>query len=185
MSVRWVVVLVIVVLAAVLVMILRGTRYEHPIPPLAPPEVEHTRWVDLYFPSVQGGLAVEAREVRAEPSSNREARAILRELFRGPLMPGALPLLEVDARVESFFLDAQGTAYVGLDSVLVRDPPGGTSCEVVCLEAIMRTVLSNVRGAKRIQLMVDGQVPRTLWGHLRLDRPVVGAAVGDWGGVHP
>ncbi len=183
MSARWAAVILILGLAVVLLAVLRGARYEPPLPPLASPEAEHTRWVDLYFPSVRGGLMVEPREVRVEPSSNQEALSILRELFSGPRHPGALPLLAEDARVESFFLDDEGTAYVGLDSALVRDPPGGTSAEVLCVEAILRTVLSNVRGARRLQLMIAGQVPQTLWGHLRTDRPLVASALGVNGGV--
>jgi hypothetical protein len=177
-SVRWVAVIVVLGLATVLLVVLRAARYQPPLPPTVSPEAEQTRWVDLYFPSDRGGLMMEPREVRAEPSSNQEALTILRELFRGPLCTGALPLLSEDVRVESFFLDDEGTAYVGLDSTLARDPPGGTSGEVLCVEAILRTVLSNVRGAQSLQLIIAGQVPETLWGHVRLDRPLAASALG-------
>jgi hypothetical protein len=176
-SVRWVAVVVILGLTVVLLVVLRSVRYEPPVVVSTLPEAERTRWVDLYFPSTQGGLTVEPRELRIESSLNREALSILRELFEGPRNPKAVPLMSQSVTVESFFLDDQGTAYVGLDSAVVHDPMGGTSAEVLCVEAILRTVLSNVGGARRLQLMIAGRVPETLWGHIRTDRPLVESAL--------
>ncbi len=161
----------------VLVFVLRGARYQQRLLVPTRPEEERTRWVDLYFPAVAGGLAVEPREVREEASVNREALSVLHELFRGPLRPGALALVPSATRVESFFVDENGTAYVGIDSTIVAAPPGGTSSETLFLEAVLRTIAANVRGVRRLQLLVDGQVRETLWGHIRLDRPLVLAVV--------
>jgi hypothetical protein len=182
-SARWIAVIVTLGLAVVLLVVLRGVRYEPPVVATALPEAELTRWVDLYFPSALGGLTLEPREVRIEPSLNREALSILRELFNGPQHPGAVPLIPDRATVESFFLDDQGTAYVGLDSAVVHDPLGGTNAEILCVEAILRTVLSNVYGARRLQLMIAGRVPDTLWGHVRTDRPLVASALRPNGGA--
>jgi hypothetical protein len=169
---RWTVLIAVALLGAALLVILRTVRYEPPVPGPAFVEAEHTRWVDLYFPSEKGGLVMEAREVRAAGSANEEAMTVLKELFRGPLSSGAHSLSPGGVGVERFFLDTAGTAYVSLDSAIVTDPPGGTRSEQLCLEAIVRTVVSNVRGARRLQLVIGGRVPETLWGHLRTDMPL-------------
>jgi hypothetical protein len=183
MRVRWIVLLAAVVVGVVLVLVLRGARYQPRLLVPTRPEEERTRWVDLYFPSVAGGLALEPRELREEASINREALSVLQELFRGPLRPGAVALVPSATRVESFFVDENGTAYVGIDSTVISDSPGGTSSETLFLEAVLRTIAVNVEGVRKLQLLVDGQVRETLWGHVRLDKPLVLAMVSSGGNL--
>jgi len=132
----------------------------------APPR----RMVTVFFAREEDDKLVgETREIPADPSPEREARAILAELLDGSAA-GNLSPLPPGTKLEQVFITRTGTAYVDFSRDIVLRHPSGTSAETATIFAVVNSLAANLKAVKRVFILVDGEERETLSGHLSLNR---------------
>jgi hypothetical protein len=136
---------------------------------------EAKRKIKLTFPARQqpGFVAVD-REIYATASLVNQAKQVVLALLAGPLASeaAAAPCFGADASYLEVYLDGKGLAVVDLPASTVAGLPGGTSAEVATLFCLVRTLSANIPQVGRVQVLIDGQVPESLRGHVDLQDPL-------------
>ena len=141
--------------------------------PEGAPEIRRTISVKLYFPSAEtGGLLAEEREVPFSGDLARQVRYVLEELVKGPKtdLLGALP---PETRILEVFVTARGVAYVDVSKEIQPLPSLGAQGELLCVYALVDSVVSNFPAVKRVQILVEDKPVATLGGHVDLSRPLL------------
>lgn len=165
-------------LIAVSVLLAACGRKEAPVATPASPLFtgkEAKRTVKLTLPARQqpGFVAVE-REIYATASLVNQAKQIVMALMAGPgpSEGAAAPCFGPNAVFLEVYLDGKGLAVVDLPAATVSGLPGGTSAEVATLFCLVRTLNANIPQVGRVQVLIDGQVPESLRGHMDLQDPL-------------
>jgi spore germination protein GerM len=178
-------VLVWVVLVAALAVVLAVAGYfffrEQPrdVLPQAAPVFQGTTGVNvakasfrLYFPSDDGAsLLEETRDVHESSDKAVQVREVVSEILRGPLKEGLVSSFPAGSRVKNVFIDSSGTAYVNFSRELQADFPGGAWTETLAIYSLTNTLVVNFPEIKQVQILVEGDVPETLAGHIDISRP--------------
>jgi hypothetical protein len=136
---------------------------------------EPKRDVKLTLPgSQQAGFVMVDRQIYATASVVNQGKQLLQALMDGPTPkePQALPCFGPGAACLELYLDGKGLAVVDLPQLTVDGLPGGTSAEVATLYCIIRTLSQNLPQVSQVQLLIDGQAPESLRGHLDLQDPL-------------
>jgi hypothetical protein len=136
---------------------------------------EPKRKVQLTLPSrEQAGFVQVEREIFATASEVNQGKQLLQALLDGPLAgeTSAAPCFGPQAAYLELYLDNKGLAVVDLPQATVDGLPGGTSAEVAVLYCIIRTLSQNLPQVARVQILIDGQVPESLRGHMDLQDPL-------------
>ena len=140
--------------------------------PEGAPEIRRTISVKLYFPSAEtGGLLAEEREVPFSGDLARQVRYVLEELVKGP-KTGLLGALPPETRILEVFVTARGVAYVDVSKEIQPLPSLGAQGELLCVYALVDSVVSNFPAVKRVQILVEDKPVATLGGHVDLSRPL-------------
>ncbi len=129
--------------------------------------------IALYYPSADLSDIREVRRVVPDLRSDRTAW--VQTLFDGlNERPDSdlLPLFPPGLRVRHVFLDDRGTLYVDLPGSVSEAPNAGVEVELLTVKALTRSLLSNVEGARRLKLLVEGTDRDDLWGHVQLRKPL-------------
>ena len=139
----------------------------HPGVRVAVPVREATkRQVHLYFASNSGRyLQAEERRIEATDISSA-AEAIVQALIKGPNDPKLVAVVPPDTQLLRLFVTDGGTAYVDFTSELSRQHPGGVTAEKLTLYAIVNSLVLNLDGVERVQVLLDCRTASTLAGHL-------------------
>jgi hypothetical protein len=136
---------------------------------------EPKRTVRLTLPgSQQAGFVYVDRQIYATASVVNQGKQILLALMAGPTPKEAqaTPCFGPAAAYLELYLDGKGLAVVDLPQATVDALPGGTSAEVATLYCLIRSLGQNLPQVGRVQLLIDGQVPESLRGHLDLQDPL-------------
>lgn len=136
---------------------------------------EAKRKVTLTLPGrKQAGFVGVEREIYATASPVNQAKQVLLALLAGPQAgeDAAAPCFGPKAAFLELYLDGKGLAVVDLPASTVAGLPGGTSAEVATLFCLVRTLNANVPQVGRVQVLIDGQVPESLRGHMDLQDPL-------------
>ena len=96
-------------------------------------------------------------------------KQILNELAKGSSEKFS-PVLPAGTRIRTFFVDNGGTGYADLSIEAQKNHPGGTDAEIQTLYAIVNSLVLNVPGVRRVQILIKGEAVATLAGQVRLDR---------------
>jgi len=152
-----------------LVLVREGTS-SFPSLPTAPTLEE--RDVAIYFADEDASkLVPETRRARLGAGTSADAEAILTELIKGPQSEGCFSTIPADTRlINAYELD--GTLVLDFTHELQTNHPGGSTAELLTAYSIVTTVTENIRGVKRVQLLVEGKEVETLAGHLDLTKPL-------------
>ena len=130
------------------------------------------RAVHLYFASPGGdSLVAEPREMAEPVTLHDRVASLVRELDRGPKL-GGVAVLPAGTSVRFVYLDANGLLTVDLSRSFVQEFRGGAGAEYLAVASLVRTLTSNLAGAKRVLLVCGGEPLTTLGGHVPLDRPI-------------
>lgn len=71
------------------------------------------------------------------------------------------------------YLDEQSTAYLDFSGALSAAHIGGTTAELLTVQAILKTVQSNFGGdIQNVQLLIEGQEVDTIAGHVDISMPL-------------
>jgi len=123
--------------------------------------------ITLYYPAL-GVLATAQASVTRQPDTQSQAREAVAALLTDPRV-NQIAVLK-DLRLQHFYLDAAGTAYVDLAPVNQLEVRASAGEELSALYAIMNTLSRNFDEVKRVRFLVDGKEAQTLAGHIDLSR---------------
>jgi len=141
-------------------------------PPPPPPEPKE-REVKLFFADNDASsLLPEKRFIRLGSGVRADAVALMEELIKGPQLEGLSPTIPADTRL----LDAFNMADVlvlDFSQELQANHSGGSAGELTTVYSIVNTMTQNLRGIKKVQILIEGQEVDSLAGHLDLTRPLV------------
>jgi len=140
-------------------------------PPLPP----RTRMVKLYFSLAQGEYLVPQQRKILLPESgneeNKEIKAVLEELIKGPKNKDLFSTIPPDTRVRAVYVRDE-IIYVDFSSSLKEKHPGGTTGELLTVYSIVDTLLDNFPSYSRVQILVQGEPQTTLAGHIDIRHPL-------------
>ena len=138
--------------------------------PAAPASVPHII-ATLYYASSDGrSLAAVKREVPLADG----ARAQGREILISQLGPAPVPYVSLTppaTKLRAFYVTDRGDAFVDLTSEISTEHPGGSTRELLTVQAIVNAVTANLSAVQRVQILIDGKEADTLAGHVDLRRP--------------
>ena len=137
------------------------------------------RAVTLWFASADGdSLVPEPRELQEQEGMHERVAALVAALDQGPARRG-LAVLPAGTTVLHAYLDDRGLLTLDLSRSFQQGFRGGSRAEDLAVEAIVRTLGSNVPGVQRVLFTCGGAPLATLAGHVPLDRPIDVHADGD------
>lgn len=138
---------------------------------------EATHEAVIYLPSEQKpGFVTVKRPIYVTASVVNQGKQLLQALMAGPKADGseggAAACFGPDAGYLELYLNGQGLAVVDLPAATVAGLPGGTSAEVATLYCLVRTLVTNLPGVTRVQVLIDGERAESLLGHVDLLDPL-------------
>lgn len=155
-----------------------GTASRKPIPQktlvnpgaAANREAAVTERLRLYFADQQKQYLIpESRVVTTQPS-NLPAR-VVKELIRGPQVSGTVSTIPAETRLRSVSVSSM-TARVDLSKEIVTQHQGGAAAEKLTVYSIVDS-LARVTGITRVQILIEGQVPKSPLGGIDLSQPLL------------
>jgi hypothetical protein len=123
--------------------------------------------VTLYCPS-DGMLLPVPAAIKRQSDTQALAREALIALFTDPRSSQAAVLK--DLKLQEFYLDASGTAYVNLTQNQQAQIRASLGEELAALYAVVDTLTLNFEEIKQVIFLLDGKEARTLAGHVDLSR---------------
>ncbi len=132
-----------------------------------------TTVVHLYFGAENGNyLRAEQRSITMEPDEVVFGRKLLKMLVEGPRKSGRAVLPET-TRLRTFFIKADGTAYIDFESPSFKGWPFSAISEFLAVYSLVDTLIVNLDKVDAVKIMLDGKETMTLAGHADLSRPLV------------
>jgi len=161
---------ILILLTIVVLLISQRERVFYRIPFLAPEE--NVKLVRLYFASPDADyLKIEGRRILKEEEMIDEARALVEELINGPrgnLDPSIPP--ETQLR-ELYIIPEEKCAYLDFNQAFQANHPGGSAGELLTIYSLVNTLIDNLEGIERVQILVEGETIETLTGHIDTTKP--------------
>jgi spore germination protein GerM len=131
----------------------------------------------VYFQSAAMLLAPEHRSVELPENAGAALPIAMRELLKGPRTNTVARALPADTILRGAFLLPDGTAIVDLGGITVtRGWNTGTHEELIATYSIVQTITANFPDAKRVRILVNGEPPETLAGHISMAKALVSDA---------
>lgn len=129
------------------------------------------RTVSLFYESPDLLLASERRSLPLPENPAGAMDLVLRELLKGSANTAVRPLFPPDTVMRGAYLLPDGTAFVDLGGpTLSQGWTTGTHQELMAIYSVVQTVTANFPEAKRVRMLVNGEPPETLGGHISLSR---------------
>lgn len=147
---------------------MQASREVSPVPQVAEPEA--ARKGVLFFVADSTVLVREARELEACRDAQECLKALLDELFSGPVGDFDEALPESSA-VKSVQIEGD-LAVVDLNQAFATELPSGSSAEMLAVYSIVDTICVNFPQIARVKLTVEGNA-NTQLRHLDLSEPLL------------
>jgi len=162
---------VLILLIVVVLLISQRERAFYRIPFLAPEE--NVKLVRLYFASPDADyLNIEARKILREEKITDEATVLVGELIkgsRGNLDPTIPPGSELH---ELYIVPEEKCAYLDFNQAFQTNHPGGSAGELLTIYSLVNTLIDNLEGIERVQILIEGETIETLAGHIDTTKPL-------------
>jgi hypothetical protein len=114
----------------------------------------------LFFPEIsQQKLVGESRFLPRRRSLERDVQLLVEEVILGPELPMHRPLLPRETRLLSV-LARQRRVYLSLSSGILRAGGDSPFTPEQALQALSNVILFNFPRIRRLEVLIDGQVPR-------------------------
>lgn len=156
---------VLIFVIVIVLLISQREKVFYRIPFFAPEE--NVKLVRLYFASPDADyLKVEARRILREERMTDEAKALVEELIRGP--QGNLdPTLPPETQLrELYIVPEEKCVYLDFNQAFRANHPGGSAGELLTIYSLVNTLIDNLEGIERVQILVGGETIETLAGHI-------------------
>jgi hypothetical protein len=140
--------------------------------PLPPPPAEKIR-ATLFFVSLADGLLrAEERDVDKPGDAIMFARTLMREEIAGPKDAALARALPDKLTLRNAFVPGDGRVVVdvAVDPAWARS--AGSDEELAAVAAIVNTLLQNIAGTDRVQILVNGNLVETFAGHVDVGHPL-------------
>ena len=95
---------------------------------------------------------------------------IINELMKGPI-DGKASIFSEQAVLRQIYLLEDGTAIVDFSQEATQLLVGGVLVEFAALYSIVRSLIENVEGIKRVKFLVEGRENATFAGHISIQKP--------------
>jgi hypothetical protein len=127
----------------------------------------------LFFATPEGDALVPLRrEVPLAADLEEQGRHIVAaQLSEQPPAPHVSPIPR-GTTLRAFFVTERGDAFVDLSKEVSTAHPGGSTTEMLTVQAIVNAVVANLPAVQRVQIMVDGHEVDTIAGHVDIRRPL-------------
>lgn len=126
--------------------------------------------VTLYFKDKEGRFLVpQVQEITKVPGIGRAA---LDALCEGPVDADLLPSLPDGAKVRDLNIRPDGTCIVDLNLAATKISDQDPKTEALAVYAVVNT-LTEFPTVKSVQILIEGQVQKTLAGHIPIDEPLL------------
>jgi hypothetical protein len=109
----------------------------------------------------------EGKQKSADLQSFQRLHFVLRELLMGPPGETLRSPLPPNVSLRGAYI-LQDTAVVDLSPEILKQPQGGPMAELLCVYAIVNTVIENVEGIAKVRILVDGKSEPVLWDQVDL-----------------
>jgi len=127
--------------------------------------------VHLYFSGRNSFfLMAEQRTVLHPDDPPGLAATIVNALIKGP-QKGLVKTIPAGTRLKALYIIPDGTCYVDLSEAIKKNHPGGSKSELLTVYSLVNSLVLNVPGIERVQILIDGNEARTLAGHIDLQLP--------------
>lgn len=128
--------------------------------------------INLYFSDPDSDFLIpEPRRVVFKESDVRDQmRVILEELIQGP-KSNLLQTIPSGVVIRDIELKGNGLGIINFSEELARNHPGGSLAEIQTIYSIVNSLLLNIPALKEVQILVEGEAPETLKGHIDLRSP--------------
>ncbi len=122
----------------------------------------------LYFPSYElGALVEERRQISWAAADADRIRQVVLALVEGSRQ-GLTRALPPTASIRGVFLTLDGTAYLDFSEQSLAQFKPGIASESLVIDALVNSIVVNIRTVKRVRILVQGQSVDTLDGHADL-----------------
>jgi spore germination protein GerM len=145
-----------------------GAAAEPAAPAAGVPRITAT----LFYASADGQALVPIqREVALAEGLVPQGREILTAQLQGAPSP-YVSVIPEGTTLRAFYVTERGDAFVDLSPEVSSRHPGGSSTELLTVQAIVNAVTANLPTIQRVQILIDGREADTLAGHVDLRRPL-------------
>ncbi len=129
--------------------------------------------VVLYFSDAnERFLVAEKRYIPKEDNAEGEAQQLVKALLDGSKTKLVNTFPE-KATLEGIRIDDKQTAYVNFNKNLIQFHPGSSASEMATVYSLTNTLMRNIKGIKRVKLLVDGKEVDSIKGHIVTRQPFV------------
>ena len=164
------IILGVLILLIVVFLIFQREKVFYRIPFLAPEE--NVKLVRLYFASPDADyLKVEARRILREERIIDEAEVLVKELVNGPRGNLDLTIPPETQLRELYIVSEEKCAYLDFNQAFQANHPGGSAGELLTIYSLVNTLIDNLEGIERVQILVEGKTIETLAGHIDTTKP--------------
>jgi germination protein M len=140
--------------------------------PEQPPPEPAVRDIKLFFADANASsLVPEKRSVCVGLGVQADALAVAAELIKGPESERLFPTIPQGTRVINAY-QVQDTLVLDFSRELQANHSGGSAGELTTVYSIVNTMVENLRGVKKVQLLLEGEELESLAGHMDLTRPL-------------
>lgn len=141
-------------------------KYQNKIYPTLPTGEKEKILVYLYFaePNTES-LIIEKRKVEATGDLTSQSKQVILELIKGPdtNLTGTIP---PGTTLRNLSINHDGIAFVDFSPELTSRHPGGSSAELLTIYSIANSLTLNLKGIKKVQILVEGKKVETIAGHI-------------------
>lgn len=141
------------------------------IPVQAPAKPEE-REIKLFFADADAAsLLPEKRLIPLGSGVEADAIAIVNELIKGPQADGLFATIPPDTKVTNAF-GVGDMLVLDFSRELQANHSGGSAGELTTVYSIVNTIIENLHGVRKVQILIDGAEVETLAGHMDLTKPL-------------
>lgn len=124
----------------------------------------------LYFSDAQALHLVPEERTVVQRGETVEELAIW-ELIKGPALEGHVRTVPKETRLLSLQV-VEGIAYVNFTREIQTRHSGGSTGEMLTVQAIAHTLVGNNKQIKKVQFLLEGKIEGSIWGHGITSEPV-------------
>lgn len=132
-----------------------------------------SRTIQLFYESPAMLLSPEMRALTLPENDAAALAMVIRELLKGSANAAVPRSFPADTVLRAAYLLPDGNAIIDLGGeTLTTGWNTGSHQELIAAYSIVETVIANFPSVRQVRVLVNGQVPETLGGHVDLDRPL-------------
>jgi len=125
----------------------------------------------VFFTTDGRHLHAEILELPRELSSYERTRRLLDRLIRGPASKYFEPVLPPNLGIHGIYI-VDDEATIDFSEDLPKGVQGGIIPEMLAVYSIVNTIVLNVEGVSRVQILIDGKIESTLKGEIDISVPL-------------